>query len=61
MGEDHASCDCLQYTCNGDFDGCTHILSPAFDDDHRAVIEVTDTLAEFFPILHNFDKDIFAW
>src|SRR6266702_1812894 len=59
MGKDHASGNGLQYTRNSDFDGHAHILPSAFNDDHSAIIQVADALAEFFAFWHDLDMDIF--
>src|SRR5256885_14931837 len=60
MGENHAPGDCLQYACDRDFNSHTHKLPSAFNDDHGAIIQVTNALSEFFADLHDFNKDIFT-
>src|SRR5579884_3502912 len=58
--EDHTSRNGLEHARHRDLNRHIHVLPPVLDHDHRTVIEIADTLAEFLAILHDLDVDIFA-
>jgi len=60
MGEDHPPGHRLQDARHRDFERGVHVGAAILDDDHSAIIQVADTLAGFFALLHDLDLHIFA-
>lgn len=42
------------------FDGFSDVVSATVDDDHGAVVEVSDALARLFSVALHFDGNVFA-
>jgi hypothetical protein len=49
--EDHATGAGLQHAGDGDLDGSVDVVAPAFDDNHRSVVEIADPLSRLFTLL----------
>src|SRR5262249_52679922 len=60
VGEDHATRDGLEHAGDGDLNGLAYVGFATLDDDHRAVVEVADALAQFFALLHDLDRHLLA-
>src|SRR6266568_1570368 len=61
MSKDHAASNGLQHTSHCYLNRRAHIWAPAFNHNHRPVIQVSHTLAQFFPFLDDLDLHIFPW
>src|SRR5688572_413242 len=58
LGEDHATGHGLKDTGDRDVEVLVDMTSPAFDDDHRPVVEEADTLPGFFALLDHPDPQL---
>ena len=59
--EDHSAGASLQHARHCNLHIFPDVRAASFDDDHRAIVEVADSLAVFFARLHDFDEYLFAW
>jgi len=51
----------LQNTCYRDLNRAIHKLTAILHDDHCAIIQVPNSLTQFFTILHDFNLNLFSW
>ena len=57
--ENHPTSARLQDAGHRNLDNLAHMLAAAFHHDHGAIVQVSDSLALFFPGFHNFDIETF--
>ena len=60
-GEDHFSGRRLQDLGDSHLNLFTQVISPVFDDNHCAVVQVTDSLVLLFAFLNDADDQILSW
>src|SRR5579859_2914083 len=60
MRKNHATGNSLEHAGHGDIHGVTHVGTATLDDDHGPVVEIANTLPNFFAVLHNLDRHVFA-